>query len=273
MSDQKEHGLLHYQSKFINRGKMTKGMPKHRTTGNAISMSHSRPTSNIKSYRAFELGPIKEIAHHHIIDNKCMVTKFMSRKTMLPQSVTYEEYPKLNRQIQSNINTITKIIKPYIVNLSSISPKLYVGNLECLNDPINIQNKKIVKIINVSNVILPRCSKGLIHCCACDNNDHIVNIEFKDTRNISYKFFVSIVQQTNQIIDDTIGNVLIVCNKGVNRSTSLAMAYGITNGMTYDDANDYVSEQKRKMDAKWNHMTNCTIRTLLKALNSNANKN
>jgi len=94
----KDLGSTHYENKFINRTNNSKRTYGHRSAGNSTSISYSRPTRMIENYRKFDLGPNKEICKNIIIDFKEPVTRSMYRKSILPQSVHFEEKSKTNLQ-------------------------------------------------------------------------------------------------------------------------------------------------------------------------------
>jgi hypothetical protein len=62
--------------------------------------------------------------------------------------------------------------------------------------------------------------------------------------------------------------VLIVCDKGVNRSVAVAIGFAImVQGWTFNRAIDYIDTMKlTKYPLVWNSLTNQTIRNLLKIL-------
>ena len=73
-----------------------------------------------------------------------------------------------------------------------------------------------------------------------------MTIEYEDSRSITRDDFLHIYEQCKRHIDKYIddGDLLIVCDRGVNRSVSIAIAYGISRGMQYGELIDYINREK-----------------------------
>lgn len=157
----------------------------------------------------------------------------------------------------------TKIDQPKFVSLPKISQNLILGNIDFANNETLVKQHNINVIINCSNEQI--CSMS---------NIRIYNIEYEDTKIISYDTFMSIIKYTTGIIEsfkNSEGNILVVCNKGVNRSASIVAAYGILHSDEFKNASDvinYIDSEKLKVDKNWNNFTNQRIKNLLLSLSS-----
>jgi len=251
-----------YEHKFKNRGKISKH-PKHYLAGNSSSPSLMRPTSYIKSNRIFDIGPNKQISKNIIIDSFYKPTsKSVQRKSILPNALSLNK-PNTNKQ-QFSICKQKVADKPRMISLFNICDRLYLGNICAVNDLHNLQTKKINNIINLSDTLLSHTiTNNVGYKFTCHN------ITFKDNHTFTYRYFMLIINEVINIINNSVGNILIVCNKGVNRSPSIAIAYAIIEKkMSYNDACEYIDNQKYKLDPQWNNLTNYHFKNMLKALKS-----
>ena len=142
-----------------------------------------------------------------------------------------------------------------IIHLPEIGDNIYVGNVHSAIDAETLNDHKIAVIINFSDYLLS------------NRNINIHNITYKDTRNLDYHRFTNILLQAANIINNNPNkNILIVCNKGVNRSVSIAIGYAILNKKyTFDNSYEYVETQKLKKYKTWHSLTNQRIKHLLRA--------
>ena len=93
-----------------------------------------------------------------------------------------------------------------------------------------------------------------------------------DIRTITYKEFSSIFKQIYDVIE-TLGKkekVLIACDKGVNRSVAVAVAYDIFhNGNNFRDSYNYLERQKHKKYQYWSSLNNLRFSNILKCFSQN----
>jgi hypothetical protein len=263
----KINGLNKYNNKFKKRsphGNLNNECrSKH---GNSISLSASRPTTNIKSHRIFNLALNQSIKKHHIIDILPEpTTKRYIEKNILPQAVCLN-YRKTNTQnhkqtvvssgnfAKHNNVSRRKNNNIYMTNLPRIHPNLYIGNINSVDEFI-------------------RFGKTIIHFCDMTQiaNLNTYKVNFTDSRSISYNEFKYICDQTINIINTHIskGPLLLVCEKGVNRSVSMAIAYGVSKQInTLENITSYVDNMKCVQSKYWNNLTNYRIRKLLSMFTS-----
>lgn len=139
-----------------------------------------------------------------------------------------------------------------------------MGNRSLVDNHLILSQHNIDIIINLSD--------DLIH-----NQSHIkiFNIPYKDNRSITYHQFIdiaqkviSIINHANQISHST-QNILIICDKAINRSVSVAIAYAIIQKkMTLHQANQYIELLKNLKYPHFNNLTNPRIQNLLKVIES-----
>lgn len=258
--DMKIDGEKHYKNKFINRcvDRSRRGCGRSEE-GNSTSLSYGRGACNIKNKRKFDLGPNKQICDRIIIDYKKFKKILMSRKSIIHQSVEYIERTKINEQKQMIIiGENKKVEESKMISLFEINEKMYIGNKKSIENIGELKDKNIEYVINVSNSILPRMLTKEIKC---------INIDYKDTRNMKRNMFIQYVNEVANIMLRSNGNVLIICDKCVNRSPSIAIGYAIKEkNMKFNEVNNYVEDMKQKVSNKGSHLTNNIIRNILKSL-------
>ena len=146
------------------------------------------------------------------------------------------------------------------VHLPEIHPSLYLGNRDSLST-MGDALPETCHIINLSGRPVKKQRNVYRHYV---RHRRIHNITFRDSRVITGKMFRQTFQQIRSLLDSIRGDVLIICNKGVNRSVSMAIAYGICNGMTYDYAYEYIMRRKQEAGYDtWCCLTNLRFRGLL----------
>jgi hypothetical protein len=255
----------HHESKYVNRGKSCKTLRyKYQAGTNVISPSGSRG-STIKSRRLNNLTANKQIAQNMFIDvNPVTITPFpLPRKSIIPTGQHYEEKWKQNKQVpvrlQHNLPKVADDVK--LLHLCEISDRLFIGNVNCTKNLNLLKLHNVGIIINCSNSMLGRVLNVGNYACV------VHDVEYTDTRYISYNTFINILLTVTDIIDSTAKNVLIICEKCVNRSPSLAIAYAINkNIMNFSQAMSYIENMKFMTNPDWNNLTNNRIKNLLKVV-------
>ena len=112
--------------------------------------------------------------------------------------------------------------------------------------------------------VLDKCS---CRCAMCSCKAY--RISYDDTHEISYATFKHIIKTCMDLLDEILdkNKVLIICDKGVNRSSSVVSAFGILRkNMTFSQVCDYIDTEKLTNYPTWNNLTNFRIRNLLKAI-------
>jgi protein-tyrosine phosphatase len=254
-------GEMHYRNQFKNNE--VKKRQRWRTIGNSLSMAGSRPSGWTQaSSRIANKALSTDVKIHQICDYKTLNTLSQYSKNRLPSAVPYQPQQKLNHQEHNKYSggfgsrsqrKVKRELKPRIVQLSTIHPNLYLGNLDSLSD-LNI-NIEFETILNVSQKkIDSNAIKGKIY-----------EIEYADSRVLTFQEFRQIMTISLELLEDNLdAKTLIVCEQGVNRSVSIAIAYAISKlGMTADQASNLIDEIKLEYDQNWNHLTNPKIRNLL----------
>jgi len=100
------------------------------------------------------------------------------------------------------------------------------------------------------------------------------NIGMKDCRTVTTKEFIKVYNEIDTCLSyfNNSQAVLIVCAKGVNRSISMAIAYGIIHtGLKYDEALSYIEDQKNEKYDYWICLNNMKFRHILQNMESNTN--
>ena len=258
------NGEKNYNNSFIKRTSSMKNKFKTHC-GNIRSITASRNKSNksVIANRISDYNMNHLIKKYHVIDNIITKKPYGSyRKNYLDTIITNRSYNKINQQ-KINFIDLWKTdtdtdSDEKIINLPEIHPNLYIGNLSSCNN-ITIGKNRIGIIINLNDVMK-------------NSNYKIYNILYKYTKNLNIKIFRSVIASAFKIMDNEFHNntnVLIICNKGVNRSVSIAVAYAILRkGFKFNTAISYIDEIKLNKYPTWNSLTNTRIRNLLKSLNS-----
>ncbi len=280
--DPKLSGEQHYLNQFKNR-KTNQSKPRDRPrigckSGNSLRF---RPD-------ACEQRVNTDIEQKHIVDYKALDVIYQYRKNNLPSSCNLDMMTNQSENamiVHQPVNTqqhfshfITtpeiKAPKPYrMVHLNEIQNNLYLADANIFDLSVPFEPSTI--IINLSS--------------ACRHQKYIRNaytytFNYLDTRNLSSAQFRKIIAQTNTILynysdihPENNGStkyryqIIVVCDRGVNRSVSVVMAYAIMcKGLTYNYVNQYVDQKKLDVDTCWNHLTNHRITNLLKSLTPNS---
>jgi hypothetical protein len=276
-SDPKEQGDAHYLNKFINRGKTYDSYP-GRHTGNTTSSGGRPHGEGIWENWRYEKELNKEVEQKLIIDYKKLDVVRQYRKNNLPSSVALVEKPKMNKQEAPKLISATKK-KPNIlklINLPDIHKNLYIANSAVFSNIESIKN--MYTIINLSTHWKNIKSSDIWEYSNSYYIDKTISPwnQFKTVYNVSYNDTYMKFKEIKEIMDTimVIMNnnidkypVLIVCDKGVNRATSAAVAYAMTEkGFTFDAAIDYIDTVKLRNYTNWDSLTNTSIKNALKLL-------
>jgi len=236
--------------------------------GNSTSSSHSRPSGSVICRTRLDEKIINiDTEQHHTVDNHTLETPYIYRKTSIQTIVSYESnqgqsQQKMNMQLTSKpVPSHKHIDCAKMTPLPEINDNLFIGNYLSTMDDNQLKNRKISVIINVSGTPLLYSSNKQMK---------IYSLDYKDTRQLSYRELKHILDRVIEIMDlNENKKILIVCNKGVNRSVSLAIGYAILKkNMTFDQAYEYIDTQKNKRYEHFHSLTNPKIKNLLKALSS-----
>jgi len=281
-SEIKDLGLLQYQNKFKNRGNEEKRRngPK-RPFGNTLSLGGARGVAGQCRSRITEKSLNHDVEIHQVIDYKPLSVSYQYRKNNLPSSVTLSNSPQMNQQNTSELvikknNKDTNLVR--FIHLPEINPNLYLSNGDIFDSPETLKELNINTILNLSTHWKHKQSQYQYPV--------IFNPSYNDTRQLTFKEFKDIIEITQEIIINStsmpeshqpnaplklVNNrpLLVLCDKGVNRSVSVIIAYAIIEkGWTFDQAIDYIDTIKLEKYPFWNSLTNPRIKNLLKALGS-----
>ena len=220
----------HYDKKYLKKNRGHTSRSPRLQLGNSRSLAKSRPSGwALCQSRLGEKNILFDTQQHKTIDHHPIKHPFMYRKSSIQTIVSYQERRKINRSTDSvynkNISLGKKAVEitlPKLLYLPAIHPNLYIGNRQAAEDNKILCNYRIHLIINLSG-------KSLI---TYSNNIPIYNLEYNDTRALTYHNWKAIVDQVLKIMDDNTYMIdkhhfLIVCEKAVNRSVSIAIAYAI----------------------------------------------
>lgn len=153
---------------------------------------------------------------------------------------------------------------PRFVCLTSLSPRLHLSDRNCLTRAACAQYS-IALIVNACDL---QTAHPLGHS---GKSVQVVGAPlYDDNANYGYHHFCGIAETVAEAIDD-LGehrNVVFVCDRAVNRSVGLLMYYAITRlGKNYSQALAAVEFHKR-LDNRWNNLTNVRLRNTLQAVSS-----
>lgn len=226
--------------------------------------------------------------NHDQNENKKLQNTREFSQTNYPKRDLDPNFPKENlaAQIPKSF-AFRNCADPKIISLSKLHPNLYLGNTASVLDLADTFKIKIV-IDLAGKIFETRKFKKNddISCCTidCEETDgkssgcncvmcscKAYRIMYDDTYEISYQTFKRIIYKCINLLDDVLeeNKVLVICDKGVNRSSSVVSAYGILKkNMTFSEVCDYIDTEKLSKYPTWNNLTNFRFRNFLKALQS-----
>ena len=270
----KEYGKTHYQNKFKNRSSTKRKDCKIRI-GNSYSGGLSRPSSYLKSRVIEQRQANISIVQDHVVDyKKSDVIQY--RKSTLPHNVKYIE----TSPIMTNRKKFKSKVKyqPKFIKLTKFSEFLYLGNEDSINEFESIIERPGSVLINLSDnqYKLNDIWKNISFIRFSNLNQsekkkkYLYNINLPDNRVVKFNTFRKVVLDCINIINDNqYKTILVVCNKGVNRSVAIVMAYAmLEKNMSFEEALDYIDSKKLDKYDNWDSMTNVKFRNFLKALKS-----
>lgn len=269
MMSKDDRGESNYENTFKNRTAGTNN--KHRVhLGNCLTNTGSRPSGHVPcTSRLAEKMVNRDIQQHHAVDTHQIETKSgLYRKTTIQTIVPHEPKVKMNQQnhaekISERVQEIVeKKQVQEICYLGEIDPRIWLGNVYCLNDPPTLQNKRIKHVIDFADEEVTIPQRIQHH-----------RIKFHDSLSITNATFKQILQQTISIIDNIAPeeNILIVCNAGINRSVAVIIGYAILKrSMSFKRALEIVENSKK--DDQWYNLTNLRLLRLLREIQSSVPK-
>jgi hypothetical protein len=257
----------HYDSKYKNKRRSGDSRHSPRHVGNSLGAGRGRPS--LRSSNRLEQSRINdETAKHIIVDSLVSAEGPLYRKSSAQTMVTLLDEVKINPQkpqkasVPMGTGTDAKRLPPRYIHLPDIHPRLYVANLNFILQGCYKSFHKTERgvLINVSSD----------HLVAGTDSLKVYNITFHDSPKVRYVEFVKIIERAFEIINEyqeSLGNIYLVCDKGVNRSVALAMAYAIVhNGSTFINARDYIEKAKNAtslVNGMWDSLTNSRLNTIL----------
>jgi len=239
-----------YENKFKRRGKVSKYEAKSNSATNCHSMKCSRPSRFSGNTVAANIN-LMDTKQHQIVDTIAKQSTYkLSSHSDLNYAVTHKPKIQLNKAKTLPIKKKYTPPEARIIHLDKIHPHLFLGNIQAadLNQYWILDFLKIRTIINLSDTdVLPRNYSGI----------KIFNCGFKDTRYITNRELFDHYQTFENILSHRLchGGILVCCQKGVNRSSTMVLNYAINQGMTFKTALEYL-EQQRKEYKYWYSLNN-----------------
>lgn len=242
-----------YTNKFINKGK--KSETYHKSQTNSYSNTGSRP-GHENGVMQFNRMTNQDTIHYGAVDYK--PNNDAHRKTAAPKIVSFNHQRTNTQKHFNNFVTVAnpdpndQSIKGKLIHLPNISENLFLATFDTvLNHMDDLIDHDIGIIINLSR-FLSRKS------CAINRRNSIkcYNVCFQDTRDMDYKYFLQTANTVIDLINTHIGDtkIVICCEKGVNRSVAMIVAYALRNGKTLEETINYIV--KRKNDNNWPVLNN-----------------
>ncbi len=221
--------------------------------GNAHGSSTNRPGSHLR--RVQERTEILDTINYGVTDFTAPINR-IKNKTNASNLVRMDDIPRTNQQkVRKYRAKKREKIDPKSVHLKEIHPNIYLGNLDYAK--LNTGVSKYEYILNISGSSLPTYSYGWWGIRV-----NISNIFISEKCN--YKSFekkmLGFLDRLRLHMEKP---VLVVCQKGDNRSVALIICYAILNGWTYEDARDYIDRVKEKVDPYWSTLSNNRFRRYL----------
>ncbi len=255
--------------------------------GNSLSTAPSSVAGVAISKRLTNKLLEKETAHHITIDHHQITGSRLYNNTGIQTIEPYYKtrHPNHNQSVLKKEKNLA-LIKKYNFHTKKINDisKDRIVKLDVLGDNIFLGDSAIIKNIH----LLKEYEITLIINFGELDRNCDYNINFPDSKSIGYHKFNDILEQTQDIIlSNPEKNVLLICDRGVNRSVSIAMGLmikglkqpqtSISDQIIYDDdifptqmnfnqAFDYMENLKIKVCAEWNNLTNFHLRNLLRVL-------
>lgn len=151
----------------------------------------------------------------------------------------------------------------HLVELTCIQPKLYIGNFQAMAAFTKSRRHRPFTIIAF-------VQQGQQLHVETHHLQYFIPIRFNDDRAMTKATFETMVQETVALIDYHLKQgqeVLLTCERGVNKSTAMAIAYGIVKrGLSYHYLLEQVDLYKTSVSTTCNHLTNSRFRVLLHGL-------
>lgn len=201
--------------------------------GNSLGVGVSRPRL-FKSSRQAQMRSNK-LVEQHMTDDIGTISAAVYRKGLPIHEA------KCNTQSRNYDRSKTrKRHTPKAVELTRFREKLYVTNYEYV---YHITPQSV--IINMSS-----------HKITARNH----SLKFTDSDEIKYREFLAIMRRSQEIMNAVpeSDSIYLVCDKGVNRSVTIAIAYAIMQKKwKFYDARDYIEKEKATLGySSWDTLTN-----------------
>lgn len=155
------------------------------------------------------------------------------------------------------------------VHIPEIHPNLFLSDLASLSEwARQWQKKGPLMAINLSKCPVDGRRRKVWGSQVTVN---ITDVPIPDTPNVTFHDLHSAICQVKTVLHAHLSTckVTLVCEKGVNRSVFMAVAYGLDVTMQpCTHLINYISEEKYKVSPTWNNLTNAKMRTILRQLES-----
>ena len=153
------------------------------------------------------------------------------------------------------------------------TPKL--KEIRCIDLPL-IHHNLWIADINSIQYCLPRQPVVIINVSDIQIHDErqLYHIPCLDTKTVHFRDFYQSFLNVKDLLDEHLSSkaVIIVCQAGVNRSSAMAVAYAISNGLKCNDIIEYLADRKFTVSPNWDNLTNMRFRTILRQLQSRSLK-
>lgn len=147
------------------------------------------------------------------------------------------------------------------VHLPEIHHNLYISDRAGIDEWVQFTRRKKPIIVPIVITLFD----GPVRNVACT----VKNIPTQDSRNMTFHDFYQPYQCVRTILDAHACPILIACQSGVNRSSMMAVAYGIqTTELAADQLMEYIMREKFKISPFWDTLTNTRMRAILRQLQS-----
>jgi hypothetical protein len=271
---------LRYEKKFKKRGKITqyKEYYTKKYANNSLSYAGGRHSSHPRLYCDTKLET-NDAEHKLVVDTVARKQKsvFSTKHTLLGAVRFDDPYnakkPNKHTVFESKMSEEKhkkprRADAPCYINLLGIRRGMYLGNLSCVNNK-TIEKLGIDIVINFSKVeSIPKHNyygRSKIPSDTSYDQYYGYNMPFDDTRKMSSKKFKNILTKFVTLVNDFKDkNILICCDKGVNRSVAMAIGYSILmNKLNYTKALEYIEGQKAMVDDTWASLNNLCFAHIL----------
>jgi protein-tyrosine phosphatase len=270
-SNIKEDNAIQYNKKINNKTNRSCGKRSwmRNSHTNTTSFAKSRPTHYRQS---FHRQLRHDVQHHHTQDQNANLFR-VSKKYVTPAHIDKPTLSSSSSKKHTAAAGASKMKRERLVALPAVHPNLFLGNIEAAQNANRLQEHNIKVIFNYSDdqvrSIVPQPVLSIQPVQPVQVYDFTYHdTMYHNTKYLDYDTFLKLVTASNDLLSKVIsdGNILLVCNAGVNRSVSIAVGFAVSRGQSSAKALHYIDMEKYKTDKTWNNLTNFRIRQLVNGL-------